>query len=483
MREYIGRLLTGRWAVETVADGVQALGAIRQRRPDLVLTDVMMPNLDGFGLLRTLRDDRETASIPVIMLSARAGEESRVDGLQVGADDYLPKPFSAKELIARVTTHLELGRMRNQAESASRAKDEFLAILGHELRNPLAPMLTSLRLLQMKGIRTAELEVLERQVGALMRLVDDLMDVSRITRGKIELRKSRFELSRIVLQGLETAGPLLEQRRHPVDLRVPVEGLAVEGDPDRLSQVVSNLLTNAAKYSDAGSAILVTAERVDGRVQLRVRDRGIGIPAQMLTQVFEMFVQQPQALDRAKGGIGLGLTIVRSLVELHQGRVWANSDGPCTGSEFVVELPLVSTAPMAEQPAILPSVDHPALSANGHARILIVDDNQDAAESLAEFLAECGHLVRTAHDGPSGIELAASFKPTICLIDIGLPVMDGYEVARRLRALEGLPTGVRLLAVTGYGQGGDRRRSSEAGFDDHLVKPVDLEQLARSLSN
>jgi signal transduction histidine kinase len=491
MREYISRLLSHRCTVQAVSDGAQALAAIRQRRPDLVLTDAMMPNIGGFELLRALRAEPRTADIPIIMLSARAGEESRVEGLHAGADDYLTKPFSAKELVARVMTHLELGRLRRQAEMereklelASRAKDEFLAVLGHELRNPLAPMVTAIRLMQMKGVRADELAVLERQVGALVRLVDDLMDVSRITGGKIELRKSRIELSNVVLRGLETASPLLEQRRHRIDLQVPAEGLPVEGDPDRLSQVISNLLTNAAKYSDPGSEIHVVADRVDDRARLRIRDHGIGIASEMLTRVFDMFVQQPQALDRAKGGIGLGLAIVRSLVELHQGRVWASSEGPGTGSEFVVELPLVpglragqrTPARRREAKAADPTGERPA-------RILIVDDNQDALESLAEFLTELGHEVRTAHDGPSALEAAGVFRPTICLVDIGLPVMDGYEVARRLRQLEGLPGNVRLMALTGYGQEADRRRSKEAGFDGHLVKPVDLEVLAKSLWN
>jgi signal transduction histidine kinase len=371
---------------------------------------------------------------------------------------------------------------RAQAELASRAKDEFLAVLGHELRNPLAPMVTALRLLQMKGVRALELEVMERQVGALVRLVDDLMDVSRITRGKIELRKSPIELSGVVLRGLETASPLLEQRRHGVDLQVPPEGLLVEGDPDRLSQVISNLLTNAAKYSDPGSEIHVVAEKVDGHARLRIRDHGIGIAPEMLTRVFEMFVQQPQALDRAKGGIGIGLGIVRSLVELHHGRVWASSAGPGTGSEFVVELPLLPQPDATNyRPTPRHKINTAEVNASRPARILIVDDNEDAAELLAEFLTDLGHEVRTAHDGPSALELAATFSPTICLVDIGLPVMDGYEVARRLRQLNGIPRNLRMMALTGYGQESDRLRSTEAGFDGHLVKPVDLEVLVKSL--
>lgn len=248
--------------------------------------------------------------------------------------------------------------------------------------------------------------------------------------------------------------------------------------------MISNLLTNAAKYSDRGSEIHVVADQVDGRARLRIRDHGIGIPAEMLTQVFEMFVQQPDARERAKGGVGLGLALVRSLVELHHGKVWASSEGPGAGSEFVVELPL-SSGPMAADhiPALRRETETVDLSAGRPARILIVDDNEDAVESLAEFLTELGHEVRTAHDGPSALEVTEAFHPSICLVDIGLPVMDGYEVAKRLRGMEALPGNVRLVALTGYGQEADRRRSKEAGFDGHLVKPVDLDVLAKSLRN
>jgi signal transduction histidine kinase/CheY-like chemotaxis protein len=372
---------------------------------------------------------------------------------------------------------------RRQLEAASRTKDEFLAILGHELRNPLAPMQTALRLIQQRGFQPHDLAVMERQVGTIVRLVDDLLDVSRIAGGKIELRKRPLELWRVVQHGLETASPLLEERRHRIDLKVPEHGLPIDGDADRLSQVVSNLLTNAAKYSEAGTAIHVTAVQVGSRVQLRIRDHGIGIPAEMQSRVFDMFVQQPQALDRAKGGLGLGLTIVRSLVALHGGTVAVSSDGPRKGSEFVIELPLAARAEPAESgPRGRSTSEAQSAPPSSRARILVVDDNQDAAVILAEYLAELGHVVETAEDGPSALDVARAFKPTICLVDIGLPVMDGYELARRLRDLEGVPRDVRLIALTGYGLDSDRRRSAEAGFDSHLVKPVDLDVLEKELS-
>jgi len=380
---------------------------------------------------------------------------------------------------------------RSEAELASRAKDEFLAILGHELRNPLAPMLTALRLMQERGFQASDLAILERQVSALVRLVDDLLDVSRIARGKVELRKKRIELSSVVHSGLETASPLLEERKHHIDLSVPAEGLAIDGDADRLSQVVSNLLTNAAKYSEPGTEIHVAARAHEtqaaqgtqeggSRVKLSIRDHGIGIPPEKLTRIFDMFVQQPQSLDRAGGGIGLGLTIVRNLVTLHGGHVTAASAGPGTGSEFVVDLPLA--APLTPVPLRVPTRKTVDLPKPKTFRILVVDDNEDAADTLAEFLTEVGHEVRTTQDGPSALDVARTFKPEICLLDIGLPVMDGYELARRLRELEGLPPDLRLVAITGYGQDADRRRSAEARFDRHLVKPIDLDVLLSALS-
>jgi CheY-like chemotaxis protein len=359
-------------------------------------------------------------------------------------------------------------------------------MLGHELRNPLSPIITATQLMRMRGKDGHELDVIERQLAHLVRLVDDLLDISRITRGKIELRKEHLELASAVLRGVEMASPLLEQRRQELELQVPAEGLAVEGDPDRLGQIVSNLLTNAAKYSEPGSKIHVSAARAGGIVRLRVVDSGIGIPAEMLDRIFDSFVQQPQALDRSKGGLGLGLAIVRSLVELHGGAVRAHSDGPGRGAEFVVELPVAPGVDASESlpPRRLPTpMNLPPISDETRKRILVVDDNQDAAASIAELLMELGHEVRVAYDGPGALRLASTFKPNVCLLDIGLPLMDGYEVAQRLRQSEDLPVGVRMIAITGYGQDADRRRSREAGFNAHVVKPIDLDDLTKVVAH
>jgi len=621
MRGYLRGVLAPHFEVEAVGDGRAALDAARRARPDLVLTDVMMPGLDGFGLLQALRADEHTRAIPVVMLSARAGEESRIEGLQAGADDYLVKPFSARELIARVRTHLELSRLRREselhssrlnalfeqapavisvfagpdhiyrfanpqhlerighrhvlglsarqalpemegqgvielldrayatgqrivgselpmqlqrgaqleqtywnfvcqpyrdaegnvegvmvfsfeitvqvlarqraealmrqlqaseakAEAANRAKDEFLAVLGHELRNPLAPILTALQIMGLRDSDASAKEraIIERQAQHLVRLVDDLLDLSRITRGKIELKTERVELADVVARAIEMTSPVLEHRQHHLAVHVPSRGFAVDGDPDRLAQVVSNLLTNAAKYTERGGRITVAAEQRGDRLAIRVQDTGIGIAPEMLPRVFDMFVQEQQALDRSRGGLGLGLTIVRSLVAMHGGTVEVHSEGRNRGSEFVVALPAAVVRPPAGAD-LAAAPDGARRGAGAGHRILVVDDNEDAADLLASALEIMGYTARVAHDGPEALKLAAEFDPDLALLDIGLPVMDGYELARRLHDDPGLRR-VPLVAVTGYGQPADRQRSEDAGFDAHLVKPVDLDRVA-----
>ena len=636
MRDYLTRLLRDHWTVEAVGDGEQALAAARERQPDLILTDAMMPRLDGFGLLKQVRADARLARTPVIILSARAGEESRVEGLEAGADDYLAKPFQAKELVARVRAHLEtallrraaeternrlsgllgqlpaivnflrgpdlviefahpltmatlggrqlLGRpleeaipefrgqqyptllrrvfetgqridghenlvkiqdpsapgglrdtywnfvylpvrddggriegvmtfdlevteqvkarrdleaqsaeltrakgeaeqARALAETANRAKDEFLAMLGHELRNPLSPILTALQLMRMRGAVGREHAVIERQVGHLVRLVDDLLDVSRITRGKIELRREPLEMAAAVAAGLEMARPLLEQRRQKLAVDVPPSGLVVQGDANRLAQVVSNLLTNAAKYSDPEATIFVTARREGNMARLSVRDQGVGIPADIIDRIFDVFFQEPQAIDRSKGGLGLGLAIVRNLVAMHGGRVSARSDGANLGSEFIVELPLAATEVTATPGPVTPPAENTAAPRRRGRRILLVDDNVDAANSLAELLSQLGHEVRAVHDAVAALQVAPLFKPDVCLLDIGLPIMDGYELASRLRTSKLIDDETRIIAVTGYGQDADRQRACAAGFDAHIVKPVDMDVLTGALGD
>jgi signal transduction histidine kinase len=488
MREYLARMLAPHWTVETAVDGEAALTSIRALRPDVVLTDVMMPNLDGFGLVARLRANEATADLPVIVLSARAEEESRIEGLQVGADDYLVKPFSARELVARVQVHVSLAQLRRRlldradearraAEDATRAKDEFLAMLGHELRNPLSPIVIAVELMRLRGVNSKELSVIERQLKQLVRLVDDLLDVSRIARGKVELQKERTSIAEVVKRAAETTQPLFEERQQPLALDLPGD-LFVDGDPARLQQVFANLLTNASKYSDPGTRVGVSATPVGDRVEIRVRDHGIGIRPEMIERVFDLFVQQPQALDRAAGGLGLGLAIVKNLVASHGGSVRAESEGPGTGSTFIVTLPTIPSLPAAGGAARPATTGAAAAAPRGSlaCRVLVVDDSADGAAMLADSLESMGHDVRVAHDGREALDAAAVFHPDVAVLDIGLPEMSGYELAAHLREQPG-GRAMRFIAATGYGRSRDRVTSLAAGFDDHLVKPVNLDRL------
>jgi len=362
---------------------------------------------------------------------------------------------------------------RDAAEAANRAKDEFLAILGHELRNPLAPIVTALHLLRQRNVEGRTVDVIDRQVGHLQRLVDDLLDVSRITRGKVELKRERIEISAVVAKSIELASPLFDERRHHLDVQVSSHGLELDGDPARLAQVVANLLTNAAKYTEPGGHIDVSAKRDGDRIVLTVRDDGMGIGATILPRVFELFAQEQQNIDRSRGGLGLGLAIVKSLVEAHGGTVHAESEGRGKGSRFIVELPAASGA-TPRAPAKVAS----SPGKRKKRRVLVVDDNRDAADLLAEMLHAKGHTAEVAYDGPSALGLAATFHPDVALLDLGLPVMDGFELARRLR--EGHAE-LKLIALTGYGQRSDREKTRAAGFDAHLVKPVELELLQATL--
>jgi PAS domain S-box-containing protein len=626
MRDYLARILSPYYELRMSGNGRDALRAAHERTPDLILSDVMMPELDGFGLLRELRSDPNTRPIPFVLLSARAGEDARVEGLQAGADDYLIKPFAARELLARIATQVALGRARhamrnaqerlraifqqapvavsvvrgpafvfelanpryeqmmgrrvmlgqrfrdvfpellddapvlsmleevratgrtfsaseypvtldrhgdgklvdaffyfscqplhesNQAtdailtvaidvteqvalrrelealskerewllgqeqrarsaaESANRVKDEFLAILGHELRNPLAPIATALTLLRQAGPVSKEQVIIERQVGHLTRLVADLLDVSRITRGKVDLKMGAVDVAQLVRQAVELASPLLEERDHRLTLDVPNTNLEVFGDATRLAQVLANLLTNAAKYTNPHGHIQVRAVALDDFVEIAVEDDGIGIEPAMLEYVFDAFAQEAQAIDRSRGGLGLGLTIARNLVALHGGSVAARSGGKGLGSEFSVRLPryLPSTHRVSKDAEASPVTPH-ATVFKGR-RVLVVDDNDDAAELLGTWFRSKGAEVCVVNDGVAALSAARDFRPQIGVIDIGLPALSGYEVARRLRA-DTSQRGLVLVAVTGYGQVSDRDKSKAAGFDAHCVKPLEL---------
>jgi CheY-like chemotaxis protein len=379
-----------------------------------------------------------------------------------------------------VTEHVRARRRmdeaRAHAELANSSKDEFLAMLGHELRNPLAPILTALQLMELRNPEMFEREraVIERQVKHVVRLVDDLLDVSRITRGKTELHRELIDIADVIAKAIEQASPLLEERDHALGVKVP-RGLFVDGDSMRLSQVISNLVTNAAKYTERGGRIDITAVRRGDRIEIRVRDTGIGIAEEMLPKVFEMFVQERQALDRARGGLGLGLAIVKSLVELHGGSVDVTSDGPGKGSEFIVRLPAAEPSRDDVRARLGSSQIRPV---RRREHVLVVDDNPDALHMLADALEQRGFTCSRAHDGPSALAVAAKDHPQIALLDIGLPVMDGYELARRLREDN---EGVQLVAVTGYGHPSAVSRSKDAGFAAHLVKPITVDEVEKAI--
>jgi signal transduction histidine kinase len=379
------------------------------------------------------------------------------------------------ETIQRRHVESALRQKMEQLADADRRKDEFLAMLGHELRNPLAPVTTALQLMRLHSdepLRVARArETIERQVEHMTRLIDDLLDVSRITRGKIELRHEAVVLSSLVARAVEAARPVIDERGHRLTLDLPDEPVTLTGDPARLEQVLANLLNNAAKYTDVGGRIWVRAFVDAGEVVLSVKDNGAGLTPEMREHVFDLFVQGPEVRAYARGGLGIGLTLVRRLVEMHDGTVDVRSDGLGEGSEFIVRLPLGVVSQIA------PRADPTGrgLASLPKRRILVVDDNVDAADALAELLRDFGHDVRAVHDGPSAIEQAAIHRPDIVLLDIGMPGFDGYEVARRMRTELGLKS--TLVALTGYGEARHRRLSREAGFDQHVTKPVDIRKL------
>ena len=605
MRAYVSRLLSARYAVETVPDGAAALAAVHNNPPDLVLADVMMPHLDGLGLLAQLRADPATSSLPVILLSARAGEESRAEGIQFGADDYLVKPFNARELLARVGAQLQMARVRLEANlslresearlrafvtassdvvyrmspdwsemrqldgrdfivdtkvplrgwiqeyihpddqlqvleaighairtkspfklehrvrrvdgtlgwTSSRAiplldaeggivewfgtasditarkqaeeaairiateladadhrKNEFLAMLAHELRNPLAPISNALHIIRRTQGGNAAVQsasaMMERQIGQMTRLVDDLLDVSRISRGNIALRREQVDLASAVQHAIEAAQPFCTLMEHALTISLPEQPVYLHADPIRLAQIIGNLLNNACKFTDKGGRIALVVECEADAVTIRVSDSGVGIATEQFPRIFELFTQIDTALERSRGGLGIGLSLVKRLVEMHQGTVQVRSAGINQGSEFVVRLPLPANVP--EQPLTEPVSVQPALGR----RILVVDDNRDAATSLAELLQFSGHETHVAYDGLEAVQMAQRLRPDVVLLDIGLPKLNGFEVAHKIRQQ---PWGKHmvLVALTGWGQDEDRRKSSEAGFNAHLVKPVD----------
>ncbi|HEX4609232.1 MAG TPA: ATP-binding protein, partial [Urbifossiella sp.] len=371
-------------------------------------------------------------------------------------------------------------RAEDALKEADRKKDDFIALLAHELRNPLAPIRNGLQVIRLshdRVTRERSQQMMDRQLGHMVRLIDDLLDVSRINRNKMELRRGRVALSEAVNSGVETARPAIEEAGHELTVSLPFRPVFLDADLTRLSQVVSNLLTNSAKYTERGGRIWLTAQQNEGRVEVSVRDTGIGIPPEALRNIFDMFSQVDRSVERSTGGLGIGLALVKGLVEMHDGTVTAHSEGPGRGSTFIVTLPVLPDQPEPSSPV---AADDSGVTDIRH-RILVVDDNRDGAESMSEVLRLLGGEVRTAHDGLEAIAAAEEFRPAVILMDVGMPKLNGLDATRRIREH---PWGkaITIIALTGWGQENDRERSREAGCDGHLVKPVSLPDLEKLLT-
>ena len=524
-------LETAGFTAEVVPSGTAALARLRDAAFDLVLSDVLMPDLSGYDLCRHIKTDPRTKQIPVVLLTQLADPLDILLGLECGADNFITKPFDANHLLNRLRTILAnrvprtpgapaagtllsfrgrgvtitsdkeqildlllatveeaaLARARErearaEAETlaeAGRRRDRYLAMLAHELRGPLAPLLTSLHVLREGGadpaVRVQSLDRMERQVRHLSRLLGELLDAARVIEGKVTLNAERLDLARLVRTTAEDRRAVLEQAGLALAVETPETPLWVKGEATRLAQVLGNLLDNATCFTPRGGRVTVQlAAGEQGSAVLTVADSGAGIAPEILPQLFEPFAQGEQGLERQAGGLGLGLVMVRRLAELHGGAAAASSAGKGKGATFTVRLPL------AEEPTALAASSPPTPTVT-HLRILVIEDNKDAADSLKLLLGVCGHEVRVAYTGPAGVQEATDWLPDAVLSDIGLPGLDGFEVARKLRQLPGLAR-ARMVALTGYGADEDRRRGLEAGFDAFLVKPAEPDTIQRALT-
>ena len=526
--------------------GLEALDKLMREEFAVVLLDVSMPEMDGFEAARLIHEHPRFEKTPIIFVTGvHVTDLDRLKGYKVGAVDYVSIPVvpeilrskvavlvelyckrrelrelnrnlaQANERLAEANTTLQAEKTRElealnatlqranaelerangslQSEVAERAraeqalkeadrhKDEFLAMLAHELRNPLAPILSAVQLMRMKPVADPQLswsrDVIERQLSHLTRLVDDLLDVARITRGKINLSREPIELATLIARAVEIVQPLIQERGHQFTTEIPDGTLRVDADPLRLTQALGNVLGNAAKYTERGGRISLGVRRQGAGVEIRVRDNGIGISAEVLPRIFDLFTQLDRHSHHPHSGLGIGLALVRRLLQMHGGTISAHSEGTGLGSEFVIRLPLLLGATQSVDGRPSRAADSPPL----RRRILVADDNADALQTLATVLELGGHEVFSAANGSLALESAERHLPEVALLDIGMPLLDGYEVARRIRA-QAWGKRITLVALTGWGQDSDRRRSQEAGFDSHLVKPLDLAKLTQLLS-
>ncbi|MBN1239369.1 MAG: hybrid sensor histidine kinase/response regulator [Gammaproteobacteria bacterium] len=454
------------------AAGEEALRLAREERPDLVLLDIKLPDIDGFEVCRRLRTDEATASIAIVQISATfEGPEHRVRGLEGGADTFLVAPVEGTVLVATVRAMLRLRRAEAQLREFDRRKDEFLATLAHELRNPLAPVIYCLDSMQPRAAADPELagcvSIMRRQIDHLVRLVDDLVDMSRITQNKLTLQLAPVTLQQILDSAIEAQRPQLEAKEQKLTRRLPEQPVELHADAVRLAQVFGNLLSNSIKYTPEGGRIEVSSEVSGDIVSVSVRDDGIGISQQDLDRVFELFVQVRQR----GSGLGIGLALVTRIVEMHGGRVSASSDGPGRGSTFTVHLPV---AP--KHAAVETLVEGAQQGTPERKKVLVVDDNEDAVEALVLLLRAQNQDVRAAHGGLDAVEIAAEFQPDLIFMDVSMPDLDGLEAVTRIRQQPWSGKAV-ICVLSGHGQPADRQRSTAAGADLHWVKPVGREAL------
>jgi signal transduction histidine kinase len=476
--------------------GDEALELLLQNDVALALVDVQMPGLNGFELAELMRGNERTRRVPIIFVTAgNADSQRRFHGYEAGAVDFIHKPIESDVLRSKADVFFELYRQRQQIaiqrdelkarsdalEEADRRKDEFLATLAHELRNPLAPLRHGLDILRRNPDSTDAVkirEVMDRQLVHLVHLIDDLLDVSRVSQGKIELRKESIQAADVVRSALESSRPLIESARHSLTVDVPLEPIWLDGDLTRLAQVVGNLLNNAAKYTPEGGRIGLSLRADGADAVIAVADNGLGIPADMRSKVFQLFTQIENHADRARGGLGIGLALVKQLVTMHNGSVSAESAGIGQGSVFTVRIPratyVAEPQPQTEQLAAVSEPTQPV-------KVLVIDDIVEVAQTVGWMLEEMGHQYLLVHDGRQALQAGREFRPDAILLDIGLPVMDGYEVCRALRQ-DDMFQDVLIVAQTGWGQQRDKALASEAGFDHHLVKPVAYDELERLLA-
>lgn len=477
--------------------GDEALELLLQNDVALALVDVQMPGLNGFELAELMRGNVRTRRVPIIFVTAgNADSQRRFRGYEAGAVDFIHKPIEADVLRSKADVFFELYRQRQQIaiqrdeikahsdalEDADRRKDEFLATLAHELRNPLAPLRHGLDILRKNpdNIAAAEIrEMMDRQLVHLVRLTDDLLDVSRVSQGKIELRRERIQAADVIQSALEASRPLIDSAGHSLTVDLPDEPVWLDADLTRLAQVAGNLLNNAAKYTPGGGRIGVTL-RLDGSdAVIAVSDNGLGIPADMISKIFQLFAQVENDTDRARGGLGIGLALVKQLVEMSGGSITAESPGLGQGSVFTVRIPRVTTG--AEMPL---NVKEPnsGSTLDPPLKVLVVDDNIDVAQTVGWMLEEIGHQYHLVHDGRHALQEARDYRPDAILLDIGLPGKDGYAVCREFRQ-DDLLKDTLIIAQTGWGQKEDKAQASDAGFDYHLVKPVAYDDLKNILAD